>query len=146
MQFTTYKKRILLVSLAIILIVLAFYDNHNNGESYRLEKKKLKEWNIGGVYVRHFDNYYFYAESLNDTIVGINYKKVMPKGEVLQVGDLIKIKSIHLNGDTVDVKFINISRSRPAKIWLSVIPVIIIFFLFFKYFRFNKKRFIFEEN
>lgn len=140
------EKYIILPILIIILIILAIYDNNNNGELYRLEKKKQKEWNFGGLYIKSFDDNSFYAEGLSDSIIGINYNKVIPEGEKLQIGDLVKIKSIHIAGDTVDVKFIHISRTRIYKIWLSVIPVIIIFVLFIKYFRFNKERFIFEEK
>lgn len=140
------NKIIVISLLTILLILLGFYDNKYNGEEYRIEKRKNPEWNLGGIYVKQVTDSFFYADGIRDSIVGINYKKALPKGENLQIGDLLQIKSIHLNGDTVDVKFIHISRTRTYKIWLSVIPVFIIFFLFFKYFRFNKEKFIFEER
>ncbi|MDX9790009.1 MAG: hypothetical protein RBT61_04210 [Candidatus Kapabacteria bacterium] len=88
----------------------------------------------------------FYAESNTDSVVGINYRKVIPENEQLRLGDLVKIKSIHLGGDTVDVKFINISRARTAKIWLSIIPVAVIAILFFRFFKFDRKSITFKER
>jgi len=129
--------------IIFILLLLGIYDNYRNGENYRLEMRKKSDWNFGGLYVKSFNDSVFYAESLSDSIYGINYRKYLPEGESLRNGDLLQIKSNHIGGDTVDVKFIHISRSRSAKIWLSVIPVFIVAFLFFKYFGFDKniKRF-----
>jgi len=136
---------LLLKSLIIISILFCFglYDNYNNGEKYRLEQRKNNEWNFGGLVVKKLDKTSFYAESRNDTVVGINYYDKVPEGDSLKIGDLITMKSVHLNADTVDIKFLHISRTRHLKIIFSVIPVIILTFLFFKTFTFDKtiKRF-----
>jgi hypothetical protein len=131
------------ITIIIILIGLGIYNTIANGERYRLELKEQAEWNMGGLYVKSVNDSTFYAESNTDSVVGINYKRALPGSDTLKVGDLLKIKSVHLGGDTVDVKFIHISRTRNAKIWLSVIPFLIAGFLFFKYFQFDKniKRF-----
>lgn len=143
MNVTNRNLTIQTLVIIFILLMLGFYDNYNNGENYRLEMRKKPEWNLGGLYVKSFNDSIFYAESLSDSIYGINYRKYLPVGESLRAGDLLQIKSNHIGGDTVDVKFIQISRNRSAKIWLSVIPVFIVAFLFFKYFGFDKniKRF-----
>jgi|GEM_PF-3004149 len=147
MMINSNRKLIIKITVvAFILICLGYYNTQHNGENYRIELRKKSEWNFGGLYVKSLNDSSFYAESNTDSVVGINYRKVIPENEQLRLGDLVKIKSIHLGGDTVDVKFINISRARTAKIWLSIIPVAVIAILFFRFFKFDRKSITFKER
>lgn len=138
------KYRFSIIILIIsVLLTLGFYDYYSNGYDYRQNLKLKREWNLGGLYVKHFDSTNFYAESNSDKIIGINYLDNLPSGEVLRKGDLLQIKSIHLGGDTVDVKFIHLSRNRMFKILFSIIPVLLILSLFLKYFKFDVKKNVF---
>lgn len=135
------NKIVALKSFLIIstLVGLGFYNNAHNGELYNQQLKKSKEWNIGGIYVEDFNDSIFYATSRTDTIYGINYKDKLPDGFGLQKGDLLKIKSTHIHGDTVDINFINLSRNRKIKIWVSIIPFLIVTY-------FLSRRLIFDKN
>lgn len=142
-----YENKILLLKTFVILTILTalgIYNNNYNGELYQKELKKTDEWNLGGLYVKSVDDSVFYAESFSDTVYGTNFKQCLPDGFDLREGDLLKIKSVHLAGDTVDVKFLNVSRDRFTKIWVSIIPMLLIGYLVSKYIKFdtNIKRFI----
>ncbi|MBX3042077.1 MAG: hypothetical protein KIT33_11130 [Candidatus Kapabacteria bacterium] len=145
-----YKPNLAVKSIIIIVILLSLglYNNHHNGERYRLEQKEHAEWNMDGLYVKSVSDSSFYAESHTDSIIGVGYHHLIKSGDQIRIGDLLKIKSKHIGGDTVQVVFLNVSRARGAKIWLSVIPLFIGIYVFNKYFQFDKsvKRFKVRED
>jgi hypothetical protein len=137
-----HENKILFIKTLVILailIALGIYNHNYNGELYQQELKKSKEWNLGGLYVKSVNDSSFYAESFSDTVYGTNFKPYLPDGFELKVGDLVKIKSEHLSGDSVKIKFLNVSRDRFTKIWVSIIPFLIIGYLLTKHIKFDSK-------
>ncbi|MFO7891980.1 MAG: hypothetical protein R6V04_16760 [bacterium] len=62
----------------------------------------------------------------------------------LKTGEFVGIKAVFKKEGYLIAEKVFIASNRQYKIWLSVIPVLIIFFLFLRYYKFNLKKFQFQ--
>jgi|DewCreStandDraft_4_1066084.scaffolds.fasta_scaffold00022_185 hypothetical protein len=135
------KLNIKISIIIIILLGLAFYNYfYHSPEYFKNMRAENPNWNISYLIVKSIDSTSFQAENQTDKIVAINYKNILENGDSLAIGNQISIKSYHIGADTVIPSFIHIHKGRTWKIYLSIIPVIIIFTLIFKYFKFDKMK------
>lgn len=143
MKFAKTKIFMRLIVAAIIIIALVSMGIYNyfNFEDYYAELKTRTNWNIGGLVISEINARSFKAATTRDTVIALNYRDVFPKWDELTVGSSVSIKSLHLNGDTVNVQEMYIHKGREWKIGLSLIPLFLWLYIFVKYFRFDRKQF-----
>lgn len=125
--------------IVFVLLALALYNYfYHSPEYFKKIRAENRSWNISHLTVKSIDKESFYADNKTDTIIALDYYKSLENSDTLAIGDLISIKSIHISGDTVVPSLIHIHKGRNWKIYLSIIPVFVIFFFFIRYFKFDK--------
>ncbi len=75
-------------------------------------------------------------------------KRVKVVGTVnsLQVGEFVGLLAVFHQPGWLELKKIHVAKNRRAKIWFSVIPLIIVFFLCARQYRIDLSRFEFAER
>ena len=72
--------------------------------------------------------------------------KVVGHDPNIQVNNFIALKAIFHKGGWLQLEGVRVAEQRRVKIWISVLPVLLVLYLFFRQFRFNISGFYFERR
>ncbi len=72
--------------------------------------------------------------------------RVLSMERDVALNEFVVLKAVFHKPDRLEAKEVRIAKKRRAKIWLSVIPTILIAVYFFKRFQFNWRYFYFKER
>jgi hypothetical protein len=121
------------------IFALSYYDYSVHGEQYERQKRERDYWTVGYLNVDSVKSDFFYATNRTDTVIGIDYLNALPEDRMITKGDLISLKGEHISDVTVEVDFIHFHDGRIWKIFISILPVLILGVLFIKLFKYDKK-------
>ena len=80
---------------------------------------------------------------MQDTIYAKGYKPFLKNTGKSINGKFISITADYIGSNTVKITAFHIHNGKNMKIFVSLIPLFIVFILFLKWFRFDKYKFIF---
>lgn len=72
--------------------------------------------------------------------------KVVGHAPAIGVNDFIALKAVFHKAGWLELVGVRVAEQRRAKIWISVLPVLLVLYLFFRQFRFNVAGFYFERR
>lgn len=72
--------------------------------------------------------------------------RVISSEQNVRLGEFVILKAVFHKPNLLEALEVRIAKKRRAKIWLSVIPALLVVAYFMKRFRFNVRQFYFEER
>ncbi len=142
------RGRIIRVVLYVVILAFLIWYGQENDPSITLDMCVTHPKKYDGVSLTIGNEAKVYSVRKNGFVIQQMNHRIPVRGNVenLTPGARVTITAIFHQKGWLELRDIHIIKHREAKIWLSIIPVILIVFFFFRCFRFNVKKIQFERR